>query len=99
MGCHPTEASDGRPSGTPSISFYCDDIGRTVRELSARGVQFTREVRDEGYGLVTRFKMPGDFASRLVSNPESGVEPPQSKAVAWSLLDVWGDATGEAGRR
>jgi catechol 2,3-dioxygenase-like lactoylglutathione lyase family enzyme len=65
MGCHPADTPDGQPSGTPYISFYCDDIRRTMEELSARGVQFTQEVRDEGYGLVTRFKMPGDFEAEL----------------------------------
>ena len=27
MGCHPTETDEGEvPSGTPHISFYCDDL-------------------------------------------------------------------------
>ena len=34
LGVHPTE--DGEPpSGTPNISFYCDDIKATMRELKA----------------------------------------------------------------
>ena len=59
MGCHP---SDDRPSarpGTHAISFYCDDIHKTVADLKSRGVEFTRDVKDEGYGLTTAFKMPG----------------------------------------
>lgn len=65
MGCHPTETADGIPSGTHYISFYCDDIKKTVKELRARGVQFTDEVSDRGYGQVTHFKMPGDFQVEL----------------------------------
>ena len=65
MGCHPAESEDGKRSGTPSISFYCDDINETVQELRSRGVEFTDEVADEGYGLVTHFKMPGDFEAQL----------------------------------
>ncbi len=65
MGCHPADEADGAPSGTPHISFYCDDIRETVAELKARGVEFTDEVADHGYGLVTHFKMPGDFAVQL----------------------------------
>ncbi len=65
MGCHPADEADGAPSGTPHISFYCDDIETTVAELKARGVEFTDEVADHGYGLVTHFKMPGDFAVQL----------------------------------
>ena len=61
MGCHPAEDGDGARSGTPHISFYCDDLEKTVAELKARGVEFSSEIRDEGWGYVTRFRMPGDF--------------------------------------
>lgn len=64
LGCHPTEGDDP-PSGTPDISFYCDDIHGTVKELKGRGVEFTGEVEDHGYGLVTHFKAPGGFAIQL----------------------------------
>lgn len=64
LGVHPTEDGDV-PSGTADISFYCDDIAGTVRELRARGVEFTEEVRDQGYGLVTHFKVPGEFVVQL----------------------------------
>jgi catechol 2,3-dioxygenase-like lactoylglutathione lyase family enzyme len=65
MGCHPTEPPEGPPSGTADISFYCDDIKKTVAELKGRGVEFTEAIEDRGYGLVTHFKMPGDFAVQL----------------------------------
>ena len=65
MGCHPTEPSEGPPSGTHYISFYCDDINKTVAELKARGVEFTDSIKDAGYGLITHFKMPGDFEVQL----------------------------------
>ena len=65
MGCHPAEEADGKKSGTPHISFYCDDIETTVAELKSRGVEFVDSIRDEGFGLVTHFKMPGDFAVQL----------------------------------
>jgi predicted enzyme related to lactoylglutathione lyase len=64
MGCHPAD-NDSAPSGTHDISFYCDDIEKTVAELKARGVEFTEPVTDRGYGLVTFFKMPGDFQVQL----------------------------------
>ena len=65
LGCHPADPEHGGPSGTPHISFYCDDIQKTVAELKARGVEFTGEVADHGYGLVTHFKVPGDFEVQL----------------------------------
>ena len=67
MGCHPTEKEGGGsvPSGTHDISFYCDDIHRTVAQLKARGVEFTEPIADHGYGLVTHFKVPGGFQVQL----------------------------------
>jgi predicted enzyme related to lactoylglutathione lyase len=65
MGCHPAEDKEGGNSGTPSISFYCDDIEKTVAELKSRGVEFTKPVSDQGYGLVTFFKAPGGFEIQL----------------------------------
>ena len=65
MGCHPADDGEGAPSGTHSISFYCDDIERTVDELKARGVEFTQPIVNQGYGLVTFFKVPGDFELQL----------------------------------
>ena len=66
MGCHPAAAPpEGAPTGTHNISFYCDDIKKTVAELKQRGVEFTGEVEDHGYGLVTHFKVPGGFAVQL----------------------------------
>jgi predicted enzyme related to lactoylglutathione lyase len=64
LGCHPVEG-DEPPSGTPDISFYCDDIEATVKELKRRGVQFTGPVENHGYGLVTHMVAPGGFAIQL----------------------------------
>ncbi len=64
IGVHPTDGSEVA-SGTADISFYCDDINETMRDLRARGVEFTQEVEDHGYGLVTFFKVPGEFKVQL----------------------------------
>ena len=65
MGCHPVNEKDVTLSGTHDISFYCDDIEKTVSELKSRGVEFTEGIADHGYGLVTHFKMPGDCVVQL----------------------------------
>jgi catechol 2,3-dioxygenase-like lactoylglutathione lyase family enzyme len=65
LGCHPADEKDGAPSGTHHISFYCDNIEKTVAELKAKGVEFTEPIADHGYGLVTHFKVPGGFAVQL----------------------------------
>lgn len=67
MGCHPAREGDedGRPVGTHEVSFYCDNIRRTVGELEARGVQFTEPITETEYGLSTYFLMPGDVRTQL----------------------------------
>ena len=57
MGCHPADEPGSPPSGTPHISFYCDDIEKTVAELKGRGVEFTDPISNAGYGLITHFKV------------------------------------------
>ncbi len=67
MGCHPADDSgnEGSPSGTADISFYCDDIEKTVDKLKAKGVKFKGQIEDHGYGLVTYIHVPGDFYIQL----------------------------------
>jgi predicted enzyme related to lactoylglutathione lyase len=64
MGCHPAGPGAGG-AGRHEISFYCDDILATVAQLRARGVEFTDDVADRGYGLVTHFRMPGGVEVQL----------------------------------
>ena len=64
MGCHPPIPSRSAV-GSHDISFYCDDVEATVAELRSRGVEFTDEITDRGYGLVTHFKMPGGVEVQL----------------------------------
>jgi hypothetical protein len=64
LGVHPTDGEEVA-SGTADLSFYCDDVHTTVRELRARGVEFVDDVADRGYGLVTHFRVPGGFNVQL----------------------------------
>jgi catechol 2,3-dioxygenase-like lactoylglutathione lyase family enzyme len=59
VGCHPAEK---RFHG---ISFYCDDVHRTVDELKSRGVEFAGPVTDQGWGLVATMRMPGGTGCEL----------------------------------
>lgn len=67
MGVHPSDEKreHGAPSGTHAISFYCDDIHSTVAELTAKGVEFSSEITDAGFGFITTFKVPGGFELEL----------------------------------
>src|SRR3954463_5386964 len=57
LGVHPVD--DPSSAGGHDISFYCDDIQGTVKAMRSRGVEFTGDVADHGYGLVTYFNAPG----------------------------------------
>jgi hypothetical protein len=65
IGCHPIAPEGGPGSGTHAVSFYCDDIHKTMAQLTARGVVFNGEVIDAGWGLVTHFVMPGNVEVQL----------------------------------
>jgi catechol 2,3-dioxygenase-like lactoylglutathione lyase family enzyme len=49
----------GRAAGDHEVFLMCDDVERTVGELTSKGVEFVAPISDEGYGLMTRFKIPG----------------------------------------
>jgi len=65
MGVHPVDHPGAPPTGTHDISFYCDDLEKTMAELKERGVEFTDEVADQGYALVVHFVMPGNVKVEL----------------------------------
>jgi catechol 2,3-dioxygenase-like lactoylglutathione lyase family enzyme len=52
---HPVPAGHQRHE----LWLMCDDVETTRRELEAKGVRFTRDIRDDGFGLTTTFEVPG----------------------------------------
>jgi catechol 2,3-dioxygenase-like lactoylglutathione lyase family enzyme len=58
LGVHPA-GTPGAPSGHHELYLMCDDIEATVAELTAKGVEFTTPVQDQGFGLLTRLRVPG----------------------------------------
>ena len=50
------------------LYLMCDDIRTTVEELKAKGVEFTREISDEGFGLMTALRLP-DGAELAIYEP------------------------------
>ena len=53
LAAHPDAAG-----GRHELYLMCDDIGATVDELRAKGVEIARDVTDEGYGLLTAIRLP-----------------------------------------
>ena len=37
----------------------CDDIRATMEALRGKGVELTKEISDEGFGLMTALRLPG----------------------------------------
>jgi predicted enzyme related to lactoylglutathione lyase len=54
VAAHPTDGA-----GHHELYLMCDDIHATVGELRAKGVEFSRPVVEERWGLVTAITLPG----------------------------------------
>ena len=60
LGVHPTTGQGGFSAPRHhSISFMCDDLEATMRELASRGAEFTTEPVDRGFGVVVFMAVPG----------------------------------------
>jgi catechol 2,3-dioxygenase-like lactoylglutathione lyase family enzyme len=58
LGIHPGPGW-GQDIGHHELFLMCHDVERTVEELKRKGVEFVSPVTDEGWGLSTRFRIPG----------------------------------------
>jgi hypothetical protein len=65
VGCHPDDEMSDKDPVTQELGFSCKDIDATVAELKKRGVEFVDEIKDAGWGRMTRFKMPGKLEADL----------------------------------
>jgi catechol 2,3-dioxygenase-like lactoylglutathione lyase family enzyme len=57
LGIHPASGPAG--GGSHELYLMCDEIGATMDELKAKGVEFTSAVQDRGFGLMTTMRVPG----------------------------------------
>jgi catechol 2,3-dioxygenase-like lactoylglutathione lyase family enzyme len=55
---HPGSGWDRGP-GNHALFLMCHEIEKTVEELKRKGVEFVSPIEDEGWGLITRFEIPG----------------------------------------
>jgi catechol 2,3-dioxygenase-like lactoylglutathione lyase family enzyme len=55
LAAHPASAG----SGGYELYLMCDNIETTVRELEARGVEFSSGVTQQRWGLITTINLPG----------------------------------------
>jgi predicted enzyme related to lactoylglutathione lyase len=61
-------AHPGDEEGRHQLYLMCDDIKATTEELQAKGVEITREISDEGFGLMTALRLP-DGSELLLYEP------------------------------
>ena len=54
LAVHPIEESEHH-----ELYLMCDDVHAAVADLKSKGVEFTRPVTDQGWGLLTRLRIPG----------------------------------------
>jgi len=65
IGFHPDERKrDGDPAGQ-TLGFACNNLDKVVADLKNKGVKFVDEIRDEGWGRITSFRMPGGMEADL----------------------------------
>jgi catechol 2,3-dioxygenase-like lactoylglutathione lyase family enzyme len=53
------EGDERSPSPHTEAALTCDDIGETIAQLTAKGVEFSGDVSDEGWGLAVVMRVPG----------------------------------------
>jgi catechol 2,3-dioxygenase-like lactoylglutathione lyase family enzyme len=54
LAAHPADQD-----GHHELYLMCDDVRATVEALKTKGVEFTRSISDEGFGLMTAIRLPG----------------------------------------
>jgi hypothetical protein len=59
LGVHPDEGPNFESGVRHQLSFMCDNIGKTIAELRAKGVDVAGDPKDEGYGITTMLHLPG----------------------------------------
>jgi len=78
IAAHPT---DGPPS--QELYLMCDDLDATLAELAAKGVEVVDQPSNQGWGIVSRIRIPGGaeiglyeprHASPIMATKERGAE-------------------------
>jgi hypothetical protein len=54
LAAHPTDGEAHH-----ELYLMCEDVRATVEDLRSKGVELTREISDEGFGLMAALRLPG----------------------------------------
>jgi glyoxalase/bleomycin resistance protein/dioxygenase superfamily protein len=53
LAAHPAE------SPAHELTFMCDDLDATMRDLASKGIEFRGEPENQGFGIVATMVLPG----------------------------------------
>jgi predicted enzyme related to lactoylglutathione lyase len=59
LGVHPAEGPTSDANVRHQLSFMCDDINETARDLRDKGVEVIGDPADEGWGITVMLVLPG----------------------------------------
>lgn len=59
LGVHPAEGPTYSSGTRHQITFMCDDLNATMRDLRAKGVEVKGEPEDQGFGITVMLGLPG----------------------------------------
>lgn len=79
LAVHPDEGPTWESGVRHQLTLMCDDIGDTVAELRAKGVEVRGEPEDEGWGISVMLELPGGVEV-LLYEPRHPSPPTQPEA-------------------
>jgi hypothetical protein len=59
LGVHPADGQTLAPAARHQITFMCDEIHATVKELRARGIEVKGDPVEQRFGLTVMMSLPG----------------------------------------
>jgi hypothetical protein len=65
LGIHPAEGPTYESGARHQLTLMCDDLGATIEELRAKGIDVRGEPEDEGWGITTTMALPGGVTVML----------------------------------
>ena len=65
VGVHPLGMHPDDTTPRHEFTLMCDDLDATVAELRAKGIEFSREPRDDGFGITITMVLPGGLEVEL----------------------------------
>ncbi|HSK08108.1 MAG TPA: DinB family protein [Vicinamibacterales bacterium] len=85
LGVHPAEGPTFDTGMRHQLTFMCDDIHATVRDLRAKGVNVQGEPEEESFGLTVMLILPGGVDAMLYE-PRHATAIEKQPASSWQAL-------------